>query len=266
MPTKAMQTVLIRGSGDVGSAVAHALFVRGYRPVLHDVPQPAHARRGMAFTDALFSGKAELEGVIAKRSTLGDSLDAMLTCGRAIPVISASFNAVLAQVPADVLIDARMRKRYHPEPQRSLAALTIGLGPNFIARDTTDLVIETSWDDPGALIERGAATGLTGEPRMIGGAGRERYIYAPNAGVLLTTFEIGSKVVAGDIVATVNDTPLRVPLSGYLRGLTHSGVHVDVGTKVIEVDPRNPGAQLRGIGERPRRIAAGVVAALELVH
>ena len=258
-----MQTVLIRGSGDVGSAVAHALFVRGYRAVIHDVPQPAHARRGMAFTDALFSGKAELEGVIAKRSTLGDSLDAMLTCGRAIPVISASLNAVLAQVPADVLIDARMRKRDHPEPQRSLAALTIGLGPNFIARDTTDLVIETSWDDPGALIERGAATGLTGEPRMIGGAGRERYVYTSHAGVLLTTFEIGSKVVAGDIVATVNDTPLRAPLSGYLRGLTHNGVQVEVGAKVIEVDPRDPGAQLRGIGERPQRIAAGVVDALE---
>lgn len=261
-----MQTVLIRGSGDVGSAVAHALFVRGYRAVLHDVPQPAHARRGMAFTDALFSGKAELEGVIAKRSTLGDSLDAMLTCGRAIPVISASLSAVLAQVPADVLIDARMRKRDRPERQRSLAPLTIGLGPNFIARDTTDLVIETSWDDPGALIARGAATAFAGEPRVIGGTGRERYVYASHSGVFVTTFDIGAKVGAGDIVATVNDTPLRAPLSGYLRGLTHSGVHVEAGAKVIEVDPRNPGAQLRGIGERPRRIAAGVVAALELIH
>ncbi len=248
-----MQTVLIRGSGDVGSAVAYALFVRGYRAVLHDVPQPAHARRGMAFTDALFFGKAVLEGVIAKRSTLGDSLGAMLTCGRAIPVMSAPLSAVLAQIPVDVLIDARMRKRDRPERQRSLAPLTIGLGPNCIARDTTDLA-------------RGAATVFAGEPRVIGGTGRERYVYASHAGVFVTTFDIGAKVGAGDIVATVNNTPLRAPLSGYLRGLTHSAVYVEVGAKVIEVDPRNPGTQLRGIGERPPRIAAGVVAALELIH
>ena len=41
-------TVLVRGCGDVGSAVAHRLYDAGYRVFMHDVPAPAHTRRGMA--------------------------------------------------------------------------------------------------------------------------------------------------------------------------------------------------------------------------
>lgn len=39
-------------------------------------------------------------------------------------------------------------------------------------------------------------------------------------------------------------------------------VPVSQGTKVIEVDPRGPAAEVRGIGERPRRIAEGVLQAV----
>jgi hypothetical protein len=34
------------------------------------------------------------------------------------------------------------------------------------------------------------------------------------------------------------------------------------GTKVTEVDPSGPAAEVRGIGERPRRIAEGVLMAI----
>src|SRR6266550_2212374 len=60
-------SVLVRGIGDVGSAVAHRLFGAGHRVVIHDVPAPAAARRGMAFTDALFDGPVVLEGVTCRR-------------------------------------------------------------------------------------------------------------------------------------------------------------------------------------------------------
>jgi xanthine dehydrogenase accessory factor len=47
-----------------------------------------------------------------------------------------------------------------------------------------------------------------------------------------------------------------------LRGLTRSGVEVTIRTKVIEVDPRCDPAAVFGLGERPRRIAEGVVKAM----
>ena len=46
--------------------------------------------------------------------------------------------ALLAALVPDVIVDGRVRKRHHPETQRELVPLTIGLGPNVIAGDTTD--------------------------------------------------------------------------------------------------------------------------------
>ena len=48
-----------------------------------------------------------------------------------------------------------------------------------------------------------------------------------------------------------------------VRGVTRDGVPVSKGTKVIEVDPRGDAALVRGIGERPARIAASVVRAID---
>ena len=41
---------------------------------------------------------------------------------------------------------------------------------------------------------------------------------------------------------------------------------MEQGTKVIEIDPRGDDADIYGIGERPRRIAEGVLAALKQTH
>ena len=51
-----------------------------------------------------------------------------------------------------------------------------------------------------------------------------------------------------------------------IRGLTHSGVPVAVGTKIIEVDPRGDPAAVFGLGERPRRIAEGVCRAIAIIY
>ena len=59
--------VLVRGVGDVGSAVAAVLFRAGYAVALHDAPAPAAPRRGMAFADAVFDGAAVLDGLTALR-------------------------------------------------------------------------------------------------------------------------------------------------------------------------------------------------------
>ena len=77
---------LVRGVGDIGSAVAYLLFREGYSVVLHDQPQPTTTRRGMAFADAVFDGRATLDGVRAVRATDLDGVKAMLGAGDAIPV------------------------------------------------------------------------------------------------------------------------------------------------------------------------------------
>lgn len=261
-----MAVILVRGTGDVGSAVAHALFTAGYPVILHDSPAPSHTRRGMAFVNALFEGKAQLEGVLAKRAgTLAD-LTKMVPCHRALPVVEAPLESVIAALHPDVLVDARMRKHEEPESQRGLAPLTIGLGPNFEAGANADVVIETAWGDAlGAFSWSGRTHDLSGEPQEIGGHARGRYVYAPATGVFETSLNIGDRVEQGQEVARIDQTLLRAPLTGCLRGLTHDGVLVKQGAKVIEVDPRGEAQAASGLGERPRRIAHGVLAAVRAV-
>lgn len=262
--TKPDLRILIRGANDVGSAVAHRLFMAGYFVVIHEMPQPVTTRRKMSFTDAVFDGHVILDGVeaqIIKRLYL---LRGALVTHQAIPIIVKDIYELLKTLHPTILVDARMRKHLQPEVQRGLAELTIGLGPNFIAGETTDIAIETNWGKSlGQIIEQGATNPLKGEPREMDGHARDRYVYAPSAGTFHTTFQIGDFVTQGQEIARVDLTPLLAPVTGSLRGLTHDAVPVLQKTKVIEIDPRINNAQVSGIGERPARIAEGVVSAIQ---
>ena len=84
-------------------------------------------------------------------------------------------------------------------------------------------------------------------------------MYAPFDGVFRTKARIGDAVWKGQEIAEIGSMALTAPLAGLLRGLTRDSVPVTVATKVIEVDPRGREAEVRGIAERPRRIADGVL-------
>ena len=255
--------ILIRGANDVGSAVAHCLFTEGYSVVLHETPQPTTARRRMAFTDAIFDGRAALDGVEAQFIKRLYLLRGVLVAHQVIPVVIKDFHELIQTLHPQILADARMRKHLQPESQRGLADLSIGLGPNFIAGETVDVAIETNWGDSlGQIIEQGVTNPLQGEPREIDGHARDRYVYAPAAGTFYTAFQIGDTVMQGREVARIDSTPLLAPITGILRGLTRNGISVLQKTKVIEVDPRIQHAQISGIGERPAHIAEGVLTAI----
>jgi xanthine dehydrogenase accessory factor len=254
--------VVVRGVGDIGSAVAHRLFREGYPVAIHDDPRPTATRRGMAFTDAVFDGRAVLDGVEAVRiDELGD-VAAALGRRETIPLYIGPWARFLSTLEPRVLIDARMRKHSAPEGQRGSADVTIGLGPSLVAGRHADLVIETSWDDLGRVIRDGASRPLAGEPREIQGHARDRYVYAPVEGVFRTNARIGDAVRQGEAIATIDGAVVTAPLDGVLRGLTRDGVPVSVRTKVIEVDPRSRHAEVRGIAERPRRIAEAVLSVI----
>jgi xanthine dehydrogenase accessory factor len=255
--------ILIRGSNDVASAVAHRLFREGYGVVIHDDPKPTVTRRKMAFADAIFDGEVTLEGVTAKRME-GVNLRSELISPAFIPVVVSDIFRLVEKLRPHVLVDARMRKHKKPSRQFSLAPLIIGLGPNFIAGRNAHIAIETARGEHlGQVIDHGSTMPLDGEPISFEGHARDRYVYAPLTGKFSTLYQVGDTVLAGHMVAVVNDTPLIAPISGMLRGITHDDVPVEQNTKVIEIDPRGEQAQITGIGERPARISEGVLAAIQ---
>lgn len=124
-------------------------------------------------------------------------------------------------------------------------------------------MIETAWgNDLGTVIRSGSCRDFAGEPQLIAGHARDRYLYSPCEGKFSTTLHIGDVVAAGQEVARIGTEILRAPLSGRLRGLMHAGAVVTLGAKVVEVDPRDATAQVHGLGDRPRRIASGVLEAV----
>ncbi len=258
-----MNKILVRGSGDVGSAVAHTLYTDGYAVIIHDSAQPTATRRKMSFCDAIFEGVATLEGIQAKYLSDISGIIAHLASRDLIPITSLDLKILLTAIQPEVLVDARMRKHDQPERQIDCAPFTIGLGPNFAAGENVHAAVETGWgEELGKVIWQGSTRPLEGEPQAIAGHARDRYVYAPIAGVFQTTFRIGDMVLAGQKVANIGDTLLHAPISGIIRGLTHDGVPVAQKAKIIEVDPRGEPSKVMGIAERPRRIARGALEAI----
>lgn len=256
--------VLIKGGSEIGSAVAHLLHRSGYLPVIVEGPHPVTVRRRMSYSQAVFDGEAELEGIRGERVDSIDTLRALLRWGRIIPIFVGSADMVLEALQPEVVVDARMRKKERAESQIGEAPLVIGLGPGFCAQETVHMVIETNrGPNLGCVITEGEAESYTGEPVAIEGYKRERYIYAPCNGVFKTQLDVGMFVQAGGVVGRIGRRELRAEVSGIVRGITKSGVPVKMGTKVVDVDPRGKEELIAGIAERPRRIAEGVLEAIQ---
>lgn len=255
--------VYIKGAGDIASAVGHRLFREGYSVAFIESSAPTTPRRYMSFAQAVFDGEAELENVRAVRVDNANGLKSIIERHEAIPILVNEPDDISSLFQPEILIDARMRKKAIPEIQIHQAPLTIGLGPNFRAGQTTHIVIETNWgDNLGKIIYEGESEPYTGRPREVEGFANERYTYAPCDGIWHTPLDIGTPINAGNILGSVGSVVLRAEIDGIVRGITKDGLNVRVGTKVVDIDPRGDERLVKGIGERPRRIAEGVLQAI----
>ncbi|KIL97071.1 Selenium-dependent molybdenum hydroxylase system protein YqeB [Paramagnetospirillum magnetotacticum MS-1] len=251
--------ILIRGTGEIASAIACHLVWSGFQVALQSSKPPIAIRRRMAFSDAYFHGEAELEGLRARKAADPQAIAVAWQEGE-IPLLAMEFSTALAAWPWAVLVDARMNKQQAPEPQIGLAPLVIGMGPGCRIGLNVDVAVETSWDRLGEVVRSGSTLPLAGEPRAVLGQARSRFRYAPIAGLLRAEAEIGQRVRQGDVVACIGDALVEALFDGIVRGLTHDGVPVEQGNKIAEIDPRPGEVKLAGIDKRPRHIAEAVEA------
>lgn len=260
--SRAAPRILVAGGGDVGSAVAHGLFRRGAQVVIAERTRSPHARRGMAYTDALFDGTARLEGIDAHRVPDTAAVDACWRAGQGIPVVTLPEKLLTAEIAFDVFIDATMRREAVRTDLRDMAPCVIGLGPGYVPGVNCHIAIETQWGATmGEVLHDRPTAARTGGPKDLDGVTRERFLVAPTAGSWRSGARIGDPVRAGDVLGLLGGTPMHAPISGWLRGLTRDGVEVTAHQRLAEVDPRET-PEFEGLGERPRAIARGVIRAL----
>jgi xanthine dehydrogenase accessory factor len=256
--------VLVIGGGDVGSAIAHLLFQLDMKVLVSERERSTHARRGMAFTDALFDGHAVLEGVSARHVTSSAAVEQCWQACDCIPIVTIAETLLVTAMPFDVVVDATMRREEVRRDLRAMAACAIGLGPGYQPGVNCHIAIETQWGaSMGQVLHDHGTAARSGGPHPLDGVTRERFVVAPQAGMWRTAATPGQPVHSGDEVGRIGEQAMRAPISGHLRGLTRDGVQVMAGQRLAEVDPRAL-PELAGLGERPLAIARGVVAALGL--
>jgi len=253
--------VVIKGAGDLASGVAHRLKKSGFQVVMTEIEQPTVIRRPVAFANAVFEGKAEIEGVMGVKVETVEQAERELGRGN-IPVIIDPAAHIIRKLRPEVVVDAIIAKK-NTGTRMGDAGIVIALGPGFTAGKDAHAVVETKRGHYlGKVLYQGSAYPDTGKPGNIGGFTSERLIKSPCAGIFYGTKQIGDFVQAGDDVAFVGREKVTARISGVLRGLLKDGLEVTAGMKVGDIDPRAARDHCFTISDKSRAIAGGVLEAI----
>jgi xanthine dehydrogenase accessory factor len=257
--------ILVRGAGDMATAVAWRLHMAGFPVVMTEVERPLAVRRRVAFCEAVWDGTAEVEGIRATRIQ-GPAEAASIQARGEIPVLVDPNLETMEELSPDVLVDATLAKK-NLGVSRNLAPLVIGVGPGFCAGVDVHMVVETKrGHNLGRVITEGEAYPNTGVPGVIGGYGMERVLRAPADGVFEPEVRLGDRVSSGQVVARVSGERLRTEIDGVVRGLIRPGLTVQKGLKVGDVDPRGDVSFVDTISDKARAVAGGVLESILRVY
>lgn len=229
--------VVVRGGGDIASGAIQKLYRSGFKVLVLETETPSAIRRKVAFCEAVYEKEIEIEGIKAR---LVDNDEEIQDCWDSdiVPVMIDSRGKVIERLKPLAVVDGILAKQNFGT-KRSMAPITIALGPGFSAPEDVDIVIETMrGHNLSRIIEEGRASENTGVPGVIAGFGIERVIYSDYSGVITNIEKIGNVVEKGDVIAVVGDNEIYASISGVLRGIIRDGYKVKKGLKIADIDPR----------------------------
>ncbi|MEW6337873.1 MAG: selenium-dependent molybdenum cofactor biosynthesis protein YqeB [Acidobacteriota bacterium] len=271
--------VLVRGAGELGSAVAAHLAAQGMgRILLVEKPFPKAVRRNVCFSEAVFDHGKTVEGVTARSVMLLSEVDLVHQLGD-VAITTLPLAQALASWPPDVFVEATML-RANWGLTTELAPLVVALGPGYQAGRDCHAVVETV---RGPLLGRVLLDGESLEPAPpadIMGFSQERVLKAQRPGIFRTGHEIGDRVEQGEKVGLVvllfaredlykgvpvdSEYPVVARIGGVIRGLQRDGVPVEAGDRIGDIDPRGITEDLDHVSDKALRVAEGVLEAIVL--
>lgn len=262
MDWKEKKTVVVRGGGDLATGTIWKLHQCGYKVLILEIAAPSAIRRNVAFSEAMYDGEAEVEGIRCKKVDHLEEAEKMWKEG-CIPILEDAQGTVIEKLRPFAVVDAILAKK-NLGTSKKMAPVTIALGPGFTAGIDVDAVIETKrGHDLGRVYYQGSAAPNTGIPGVIAGYGKERVIHSPADGVLFQIKGIGCCVKKGEEIAKVGTEPVLASLDGILRGMIKEGYEVKKGMKIADIDPRmEQQKNCDTISDKARCIAGGVLEAL----
>lgn len=262
-----MRPIVVRGGGDLATGIIHRLGRGGFPVIILETDRPSAIRRRVSFSQAVYDGETEVEGMVCRRVESAEAALALAAPLSPVLLVDPACSSLDTLRP-EILVDGILAKR-NLGTTRDMAELTIALGPGFEAGRDVDYVVETKRGHYlGRILDEGSAIPNTGVPGMIGGYGKERVIHSDRAGVFWADASIGDWLEAGNPVGYVETPdgqryPQRTLISGVLRGILPDGYRVTEHFKSADVDPREESrAHCTLISDKARCIAGSV---LELV-
>jgi xanthine dehydrogenase accessory factor len=271
--------ILIRGSGELGSAVAAHLAAQGINRILFvEQAFPKAVRRNVCFSEAVFDHAKTVEGSTARFVMLLPDVDTVHELSD-LAITTQPVTEALAAWPPDVYIEATML-RANWGLRKEVAPVVIALGPGYQAGRDCHAVIETVRGPRLGRVLVGGQSLPEAPPAEIMGFTQERVIKAQRTGIFRTNRDIGHRVEQGEKIGVVvllferadfyrgvpvdNEYPVVARISGILRGLLRDGVPVAAGDRLGDIDPRGITEDLNHISDKAMRVAEGVLEALIL--
>jgi xanthine dehydrogenase accessory factor len=256
--------ILIRGGGEIGSAIAHRLSRSHFRVCITEVASPLAVNRGTCFSEAVYDNTKTIEGITAETTAV--SLEKIYRIWRngKIPVVVDPELAVKPLILPDVLVNAMMLER-ETSAKMSDAPLVIGIGTGFDAGGNVHMVVESSkGNDLGKVLISGKSGETKQNPKGIAELVDEGNVYSAESGVFTTGKSIGDSVVIDDTIGKIDDVSVKAPISGILCGLIRNEVKVLAHTRLAEIDSVNNKSVCFSIRDIPRSVAGGVLEAVML--
>lgn len=256
------EILVVRGGGDLATGTIQKLHRCGFRVLVLEVPKPTSIRRKVSFSEAIYDGEIEIEGITAVHVHCLDEIKEAWNNNK-VPVIIDPKGQYIKQLKPNIVVDAIIAKK-NLGTTKDMADITIALGPGFTAGKDVHIVIETArGHDLGRLIFQGEAKKNTGIPGVIGGYSKERVIHSPCDGIIENVKDIGAIVEKDEIIAYVGNTSVKTTISGLLRGIIRNGSEVRKGLKIADIDPRiSEKPNCYTISDKSRNIAGGVLEAM----
>ncbi len=253
-----METIIIRGGGDLATGIAYKLHKSGYKVIILEIDKPLTVRRAVAFSEAVYEKEVVVEGIKGILAKDKEEIYGIWDLD-AIPVYIDRKGDIIKEIKPSVVVDAIIAK-VNLGTTKDMAPITIGIGPGFEAGVDVDLVIESNRSpNLGKIIYNGKAAENTGIPGEVMGYTEERVLWAPSSGVVKAFYNIGDKVKKGDIICQVGDKEVIAKFDGILRGMIKEGLFVHQGLKIGDIDPRCIRKYAFTISDKAKIIGDGVL-------
>ncbi len=263
--------VIVRGGGELGTAIAIALHRVGLRVLILEREQPTATRRCVAFSDAMSMGEMTVERTTCYRADDPDTARKMLKAGKIVMLADPAGKSIKRLEP-NVVVDAITDEKNNGT-NRDMALFTVALGPGYCAGRDVDVVVETArGHDLGRLVYDGfCSKGGEQEDASTGYVDRDEtlahIVFAPASGTFEVTHAISLMVKKDDCIGSITDatgtrTEVRAPFDGVLRGVLPHESEVVMGERIADVHPTLGQEECFTISDKARCVSGSVLEAV----